>query len=145
MPVDRTVLRTLWHRPGMTVERIADTLGITVQALRIVAQQMKLPRRGGPRLSVDVPELWRLWHSEITRVELAKRLGVAQSTLCELQSRYGLPKRRRVGSVPINDPTPEEIAERARECREAHFEKRRNEKPEAVVSMVSKRRARESV
>jgi len=30
-----------------------------------------------------------------------------------------------------NDPTPEEIAERARECRERHFKERREETPVA--------------
>jgi hypothetical protein len=47
--------------------------------------------------------------------------------LNELRREHGIPDRVCKYRKRIVDPTPEEIAERARECRERHFAQRRAE------------------
>lgn len=70
---------------------------------------------------VDVAELFRLWHSDLTNTELCERLGLTGGSLWSLRKKYGLPIRKRVENPDRqrrpDDPTPEEIAERAAECR----------------------------
>lgn len=83
-----------------------------------------------------------MWLSGAAVKEIAVALGVPIQTVYTLRHQYGLPKRERVCTFP-DDPTPEQIAERARECRERHYAKRRAETVDQVVSMVSKRRSRE--
>ena len=75
-------------------------------------------------------------------IDIAAALGVSVSCVYSLRHQYKLPKRERVFAFP-GDPTPEEIADRARECRERHFAKRRAETDEQVWSKVSKRRRSE--
>ena len=87
-----------------------------------------------PRIQVDMQELYRMWHDRrLTRREIALALGVSQSFLSTTAARLGLPRRETVHSE-ANDPTPEEIAERARECRERHYAARRLESEEASRS-----------
>lgn len=73
------------------------------------------------RLKFTTPELFRLWHSELTNEELCRKLQVARSTLDSLRMRYGLPRRRWERKSPQdyieNNPTPDEIAARAAEIR----------------------------
>ena len=69
---------------------------------------------------MDVKELFRAWHSSMSNSELCRHLRVTSGTLWSLGKKYGLPHR---GTLPGGkrtqqvDPTPEEIAERAAECR----------------------------
>jgi len=80
---------------------------------------------------VDADELRQLWMDEtISRREIGIRLGVSQSFLSNAAARLGLPRRETVHCA-ANDPTPEQIAERARECRERHYAARRLESEEA--------------
>lgn len=54
----------------------------------------------------------------IPTMEVCRRLGVTRSKLFGLRKRYGLPPRPKNKSNERHvDPTPEEIAERAAECR----------------------------
>lgn len=74
--------------------------------------------------------------------DIAAALGILPNAVYQLRYQYGLPKREKVHVEP-ETPTPEEIAERARECREAHYARRRAETDEQVWSKVSQRRRRE--
>ena len=83
------------------------------------------------RIQVDVQEFFRLWHDPtLSRRDIGLALGVSQSFLSTMAARLGLP-RRQTRHCEANDPTPEEIAERARECRERHYKERREETPVA--------------
>ena len=70
---------------------------------------------------VDVQELFRLWHSPMTNTELCEHFRVTGGSLWSLRKKYGLPIRPRVANRDTGrrpeDPTQEEIAERAAECR----------------------------
>lgn len=85
-----------------------------------------------PRIKIDVPELCRLWHDKtLSRREIGIALGVSQSCLSKAASKLGLPRRETVHSASI-DPTPEQIRERARQCRERHYAERRGESAKAT-------------
>lgn len=68
---------------------------------------------------VSVPELFRLWNSDLTREEICKKLNITIGRLYELSRKYKLPKK------PVNyrcppeqaSPTAEEIKKRAAEIR----------------------------
>ncbi len=65
---------------------------------------------------VNVPELFRLWASDMSDDELCISLRIVRATMSKLASRYGLPPRYHAKGDPQrrpDDPTPEEIAERA--------------------------------
>ena len=98
----------------------------------------------GRRTDYDVAELFRLWRElSLTRAEVARQIGVSEQRLSKLAERHGLgPRGRQHRAYSMDDPTPEEIAERARECRERHYAQRRAETATATDSKLSKRRAR---
>jgi len=77
------------------------------------------------KLSICHEEFRRLWcESEMDRTQLAIHFRCSVSSIDHLRAKLDLPKKKRCRFRPeqvVPDPTPEEIAERARECRERHF------------------------
>ena len=70
------------------------------------------------RLVYDKNVLKRLWAAGKTRAEIAAALGCSAGYVEKLRIRHGLPRRPRCHDKPQEaDPTPEQIAERAAECR----------------------------
>jgi hypothetical protein len=70
------------------------------------------------RLVYDKSVLMRLWAAGKTHVEIAAALGCSAGYVEKLRIRHGLPRRPRCHHGPQDDdPTPEQIAERAAECR----------------------------
>jgi hypothetical protein len=66
----------------------------------------------------SVARLEQLWAAGKTHVEIAAALGCATAYVAELVARHNLPRRRRAYHGPQeDDPTPEQIKERAAECR----------------------------
>ena len=66
----------------------------------------------------SVAQLQQLWAAGKTHPEIAAALGCATAYVAQLVTRHKLPRRRREYHGPQDDdPTPEEIAERAAECR----------------------------
>ena len=62
--------------------------------------------------------LHRLWASGASYIEIAAALGCSQSLVARLKVRHGLPNRQKATrDIFADDPTPEQIAERAAECR----------------------------
>lgn len=94
----------------------------------------------GRRVTYSVSELFRLWSEDgLTRAEVARLLGVTAGQLTKLASRHGLgPRGRQHRAFSMDDPTPEEIAARAAECRERHYAQRRAEDANNTHSKASK-------
>jgi hypothetical protein len=70
------------------------------------------------RLVYDKNVLKRLWAAGKTHVEIAAALGCSAGYVEKLRIRHGLPRRPQCHHGPQeDDPTPEQIAERAAECR----------------------------
>lgn len=139
--VDHQEFARLWSE-GASIDRIAERFDIHRNTVLRKACEMKLPKRAR---QVDVPMMFRLWGDmTLTRVEVARKLGLTEGNLARLAARYGLgPRGRQHRAFSMDDPTPDEIAERARECRERHMAQRRAETATATDSKLSKRRARE--
>lgn len=113
---------------GMPYTEIAKRLSCCVSSVERVTARLDLERRQrGPRRDIDVPVLHSLWASELELPEIAVRLGCSVSTLYMLRDRHKLPPRPRMRVSVLTDPTPQEIEERARECRERHYAQRRGE------------------
>lgn len=76
-------------------------------------------RMAGPTKKFDEKEFARLWESELTLAEICEQLGITGGSLWALQKKHGLPARGRPRDTQRrpDDPTPEQIAERAAECR----------------------------
>ena len=91
---------------------------------------------------VDVPRLFALWADHtLTRVDVAHGLGLSPTQLTRLVAQYRLPPRPRDRNQQTHDPTPDEIAQLAAECRERHYAQRRAEPDCSTAPKVSKWRA----
>jgi hypothetical protein len=65
-----------------------------------------------------VATLHRLWARGDSYQEIAAALGCSQSFVSRLKDRHKLPNRQKATrDILADDPTPEQIAERAAECR----------------------------
>ena len=84
----------------------------------------------GHHYKVDLAELWRMWVGGALAKDIAAHFGVSLSTIYTIQRKYKLPPRGRACGSRTVDPTPEQIAARARECRERHYAQRRAETDE---------------
>ena len=137
--VDYQEFTRLWSE-GVSIERIAERFDIHRNTVLRKACEMRLPRRVR---QVDVPMLFALWgDTTLTRAEVARKLGLTANQLTRLADRHGLGRRgRQHRAFSMDDPTPEQIAERAAECRERHMAQRRAEDVCTTNSKVSKWRA----
>jgi hypothetical protein len=82
--------------------------------------------------------LYQLWNDHtLTRVKVSAMLGISPTHLTRLVARHKLPPRPRDKNQHGNDPTPDEIAQRAAECRERHYAQRRAEPDDLTNSKVS--------
>lgn len=83
------------------------------------------------KLKICEAEFRRLYaRKELSRTDLACHFGCSVSTIDGLCVQFDLPKRKtcRWRRIQVQaDPTPDEIAVRAAECRERHMAQRRNE------------------
>lgn len=110
---------------GVPACRIAKELEISKRHVHNLRPKYGLPPRTNnissqPRAEIDVPLLFRLWHmhpSQMPTSEIAKKLGVSPSFLYRCRVKHKLPDRERVYHHEDDDPTPQEIAERAAEIR----------------------------
>jgi uncharacterized protein YjcR len=131
--IDYTEMKRL-RDAGVKNADIAAALGCDETTVTNAARRFGWSRRKpGQRREIDVAKLFKLWHSEMETPDIAVALGVSISTLWSLRQRHGLPKRPRAAVTLVADPTPEEIAKRAKECRERHYAERRGETDETTL------------
>lgn len=117
------LFRELWAMGPleMPAKEIARRLGVSKTHVHTLRRQYGLAPRerrfhGKPKVSVDIPRLFRLWHmppSQMPTAQIAKLLGIGESTLYSVRKKHKLPDRERVYVHEDDDPTEEEIAERA--------------------------------
>ena len=87
---------------------------------------------------VDVEKL-RRWFGDVSKCpsEFMDEFGVSYDKIYTHRKKLQLPPRPMVFREPVSDPTPEEIAERAADCRRRHYEQvRRYGHPEPQPSKI---------
>ena len=90
------------------------------------------------RKPIDVPLLFQLWHDEtLTQSDVARRLGLSVTMLGRTARRHKLKPRPRLAKCNVVDPTPDEIAARAAECRAKHMADRLAEEAEVSSHKAS--------
>lgn len=125
---------------GVTVDEIAERIGSARSTVWRILHGDKVA--SGPHAKrVDREQLLALWQQGLTLIEIGLQLGCSASTVTMLVAQHKLPPREQLRKMPLADPTPEEIAERARECRERHFAERRKEPACSTHSKASKWRS----
>lgn len=93
----------------------------------------------GRRNEYCTETLHRLWARGDSYREIASALGVCESYVALLKQRHKLPYRQKPQQqVFMDDPTPEQIAERKHEIRMAHLEHLRNECADASRSRANR-------
>jgi transposase len=122
-PLTEEQFRRLWAT-APSIDDIGRQADISRDMVYTMAKRYGLPDRPRgvrPPKKVDVPLLLRLWSQPLEIREIAEALGVGESFVGKLARRYKLPKRatQKVtdNGMRVDDPTPEEIAERAAWCR----------------------------
>lgn len=82
-------------------------------------------------IKIREAEFRMLWsRSHLSRTDLAVHFRCSVSSIDTMRVSLGLPRRksnRLRATQTVPDPTPQEILERARECRERHMAERRQE------------------
>jgi hypothetical protein len=78
-----------------------------------------------PKQKVSIPELFKLWHTNVTSKVICEQLGISDSYLRRLIKLHGLPRRPRADTSKsrLIDPTPEELEQRMQEVRAGWSEK----------------------
>lgn len=90
---DRKEFASRWNA-GETVASMAAWMGCTGGRVERLASEMGLqPRSEMMKTQVDVPKLFRLWQTDLTRREIALELGIREGHLNKLADKYGLPCR----------------------------------------------------
>ncbi len=94
-------------------------------------------RMAGAAKKIDEKEFVRLWFSDASLAEVCETLGITGGSLWHLQNKHALPVRGRPRDTTRrpDDPTPEQIKERAAECRKKRSkeERARNEQTGRVA------------
>ena len=114
--------RQLWAT-AKSVEVIAKQCDLTYDRTFARAKRLGLPSRpkNRKRNDIDVPLLFELWNRNVESRVIAERLGVRETYVSKLAARFKLPRRlpqkAENNGRAVNDPTPEEIEQRAAEMR----------------------------
>jgi hypothetical protein len=123
---DEAKLRELWPDTRLSLGQIASLLGMPRSSLGKIAGRLGLPPREHRPYDRDL--LRRLWlFTTMTPQEIAFELGSSRQFVREQAKLMGLPRKVPEYKHLERDPTQEEIAERAAECRKRHLAEKRAE------------------
>lgn len=81
-----------WDR-GDQIVAMAEWLNCTPGVIEDTVTSLRLKPRKATINEINVPELFRLWQTNLTRREIAVKLGVREGNLSKIAVRYGLPPR----------------------------------------------------
>lgn len=106
MEFDLAEFALRWKR-GDSVFEIAEWLGCSPAMVDENVRGLGLQPRKHALAAIDVPELFRLWQTNMTRREIAVKLGVREGSLSRIAVRYKLPprgQREQQTGLPKVDP-----------------------------------------
>jgi DNA-binding CsgD family transcriptional regulator len=124
------------HSSGLSINQIAERLGCARSTVWRAINGHK-PASGARAKKVDREKLLELWQQGLTLLQIGLQLGCSASTVGMLVRQHAIPPREQLRKMPLADPTPEEIEQRASECRERHYAERRREAACNTHSKVS--------
>ena len=124
--IDEATLRALWADKRLSRAQIAKRLGCSSSLVGNLEKRFKLPPRVFEKYDVDL--LRRLWlFTTMTPQQIAFELGCSRQFVSHRVAEMGLPPRGKPANRDEPDPTPEEIAERAAQCRARHLKEKKAE------------------
>jgi hypothetical protein len=124
--IDEATLRALWADKRLSRAQIAKRLGCSSGFVWKLEKRYNLPRRVFEKYDVDL--MRRLWlNTTMTQQEIAFELGCSRQHVSYCVAEMGLPPRGKPANRNDPDPTPEEIAERAAQCRARHLREKKAE------------------
>lgn len=100
---------------SLSIARIAHRLSIRQSVVCDALRSMGIS--SGSKVIVDRERLLGLWNQGLTLIEMGIALECSASTVATLVKEHRLPPRERINRQIPADPTPDEIAQRAAECR----------------------------
>lgn len=103
---DESEFAKRWNR-GDEVVTMAEWLNCTPSVIEDQAKALGLKARRTAINEIDVPKLFRLWQSDLTRREIAVQLGVREGNLNRIALRHKLPprgQREQSTGMPKFDP-----------------------------------------
>ncbi|HSG20390.1 MAG TPA: hypothetical protein VLA31_06435 [Burkholderiaceae bacterium] len=89
---DESEFTKRWNR-GDEIVAMAEWLNCTPGVIEDEAKALGLKARRTALNEIDVPELFRLWQTDLTRREIAVKLGVREGNLSRIAMRHKLPPR----------------------------------------------------
>lgn len=89
---DKAEFAKRWQRAD-EIFSMAEWLNCTPGVVEEEAKKLGLKARKTALNEIDVPELFRLWQTDLTRREIAVKLGVREGNLSRIAVRYKLPPR----------------------------------------------------
>lgn len=84
-----------------------------------------------------------MWLAGVPVETIAGRVGLCTKAIYKWRQRLNLPPRPKIVKDLVPDPTPEEMEERKRECRERHYAKRLGETPDETRKRLWQEEQRE--
>ena len=89
---DESEFARRWNR-GDEIVTMAEWLNCSPDVVEDEARALGLTARKAALNKIDVPKLFRLWQSDLTRREIALQLGVREGSLNKIAMRHKLPPR----------------------------------------------------
>jgi hypothetical protein len=89
---DESEFTKRWNR-GDEIVTMAEWLNCSPDVVEDEAKALGLKARRTALNEIDVPELFRLWQTDLTRREIAVKLGVREGNLSRIAMRHKLPPR----------------------------------------------------
>ena len=136
--IDEAQLRALWADASLSQAQIAKALGCSSSLVGTLVHRYGLPPRVYQKYDAElIRRLWLL--TTMTTQEIAYEVGCSRQYVSYRVEQMGLPPRGKPANSDEPDPTPEEIAERAAQCRARHLREKRAEPYEGNPSPCSLR------
>lgn len=113
--VNAEAFAAIWARRDIPICRVAETLGVSHQAVSQRARRLRLPSRAGnqePRKKIPDGPFRRMWEAGVSTADIAKAAGYADTSgVTRRRELMGLPARQRVDGVKGGYPRTMSLAE----------------------------------
>ena len=132
--IKKSDLAPVWARLDISMDRIAETLGVTRQALSSKAKTLGLPSRAGnrePQKKIPDQQFIKMWNAGVNTTDIARHFGYSRrSAVSKRREMLNLPARQRakgsnknhcgwVGTISLTRFLEDQLAEKMK-CESPH-------------------------